>query len=52
MTDLDENAARARVREQFSDADPQDLLLFDDLLGVADADVALPRSTRMRGGAD
>ena len=43
MADLDGNAARARVREQFPDADPQDLLLFDDLLGVADADVELPQ---------
>ncbi len=43
VTDLEGNAARARIREQFPDADPQDLLLFDDLLGVADADVELPQ---------
>ncbi len=40
---LDNRAARARVREQFPDADPQDLLLFDDLLGIADPDVPLPQ---------
>jgi hypothetical protein len=39
---LDGGAARARVREHVPDADPQDLLLLDDLLGIADPDVALP----------
>jgi hypothetical protein len=39
---LDSDAARARVREQVPDADPQDLLLLDDLLGIADPDVPLP----------
>jgi class 3 adenylate cyclase len=43
VIDLDGEAARARVREQLPDADPQDLLLFDDLLGIADPDVALPQ---------
>ena len=43
VADLDDQAARARVREQVPDADPQDLLLLDDLLGIADPDVALPR---------
>ena len=33
-----------------SDADPEDLLLFDDLLGIADPDMVLPRSIRMRVG--
>ena len=42
VADLDDLAARARVREQVPDADPQDLLLLDDLLGIADPDVALP----------
>ncbi len=42
VADLDGQAARAQVREQLSDADPQDLLLFDDLLGIADPEVALP----------
>ena len=51
VADLDGDAARARVREQVPDADPQDLLLLDDLLGIADPEVRCPRSTRMRGGA-
>ena len=42
VADLDGQAARARVRQQIPDADPQDLLLLDDLLGIADPDVALP----------
>ena len=42
VADLDDEAARARVREQVPDADPQDLLLLDDLLGIADPEVALP----------
>ena len=42
VADLDDDAARARVRDQVPDADPQDLLLFDDLLGIADPEVALP----------
>jgi class 3 adenylate cyclase len=42
VVDLHDEAARARVREQIPDADPQDLLLLDDLLGIADPDVALP----------
>ena len=42
VADLDGPAARARVREQVPDADPQDLLLLDDLLGIADPGVALP----------
>jgi class 3 adenylate cyclase len=43
VADLDGQAARARVREQVPDADPQDLLLLDDLLGIADPDVPPPR---------
>jgi class 3 adenylate cyclase len=43
VTDLDGETARARVREHLRDADPQDLLLFDDLLGIADPDVPLPK---------
>jgi class 3 adenylate cyclase len=42
VADLDGDAARARVREQVPDADAQDLLLFDDLLGIPDPEVALP----------
>ena len=40
---LDAPAGRDRVRARVPDADPEDLLLFDDLLGIADPDVALPR---------
>ena len=39
---LDGDAARLRVREQVPDADPQDVLLLDDLLGIADPEVSLP----------
>ncbi len=42
VADLDGEAARARVREQVPDADPQDVLLLDDLLGIADPEVPLP----------
>jgi class 3 adenylate cyclase len=40
---LDGPAARGRVRSRVPDADPEDVLLFDDLLGIADPEVALPR---------
>ena len=39
---LDGQAARDRVRDRVPDADPEDLLLLDDLLGIADPEVALP----------
>jgi class 3 adenylate cyclase len=42
IVDLDGDAARERVRERLPDSDAQDLLLLDDLLGVADPDVPLP----------
>ena len=42
ITDLDDEAARARVRAQVPDADPEDLMLLYDLLGIRDPDVALP----------
>ena len=42
VSDLDDPAARERVRSRVPDADPEDLLLFDDLLGIADHQVALP----------
>ena len=48
---LDGQAARDRVRDRVPDADPEDLLLFDDLLGIADPDAAAyRRSIRMRVG--
>jgi hypothetical protein len=40
---IDADAARARIRAQTTDAEPEDLLLFDDLLGIADPETALPR---------
>ena len=40
---LDAHAARAYIRDRNRDADPEDLLLFDDLLGIADPDIALPK---------
>jgi class 3 adenylate cyclase len=39
---LDAQAARDRLRARVPDADPEDVLLFDDLLGIADPEVALP----------
>jgi class 3 adenylate cyclase len=42
VADLDGPAARAQVRARVPGAEPEDLLLFDDLLGIADPDVALP----------
>jgi adenylate cyclase len=42
VTDLDDRAARAGVRAQVPDADPEDLLLLDDLLGIRDTAVGLP----------
>src|SRR5215207_3186004 len=41
--DLDGEAARTRIREQAPNADRQDVLLLDDLLGVGDPDVPLPQ---------
>jgi hypothetical protein len=43
VADLDDHAARERVRARVPDADPQDLLLLDDLLGIADPEVPLPQ---------
>jgi class 3 adenylate cyclase len=40
--DLDAQAARDRVRARLPDADPEDLVLFDDLLGIADPNARLP----------
>ena len=39
---LEEQAARDRVRDRVPDADPEDLVLFDDLLGIADPNTRLP----------
>ncbi len=43
VTDLDDETARSRVRGELPGADEQDLLLLDDLLGIADPDSALPK---------
>jgi class 3 adenylate cyclase len=40
---LDEPVARERVRAQAADADPEDVLLFEDLLGIGDPDAVLPK---------
>ncbi len=42
-SDLDGPAARGRVRSRIPDADPEDVLLFEDLLGIADPDIELPK---------
>ncbi|MBV9318761.1 MAG: AAA family ATPase, partial [Mycobacterium sp.] len=41
ISELDEGAGRAQVRARIPDANPEDLLLLDDLLGIGDPDVAL-----------
>jgi class 3 adenylate cyclase len=43
VQDLDRQAARGRVRTQFNGADPDDLLLLDDLLNIADPEAVLPK---------
>jgi class 3 adenylate cyclase len=43
VADAEGSAARARVREELPEGDAQDLLLLDDLLGIADPDVPLPQ---------
>jgi class 3 adenylate cyclase len=40
---IDDATARVQVRAQAPDADPEDVLLFEDLLGIADPEVALPK---------
>jgi class 3 adenylate cyclase len=39
---LDGQESRDRVRDRIPDADPEDWVLFDDLLGIADPDTPLP----------
>jgi len=39
---LDGQTARDRVRDRVPDADPEDVLLLDDLLGIADPNIPLP----------
>ncbi|WP_068278264.1 ATP-binding protein [Aldersonia kunmingensis] len=42
VANMEGDSARAQVREKLPTADPQDLLLLDDLLGIADPEVPLP----------
>lgn len=42
VTELDGETARARAHATVPDADPQDLLLLDDLLGIVDPELPLP----------
>jgi len=41
-TELDAESARAQIRNRFRDADPEDLVLLEDLLGIRDAGDTLP----------
>jgi class 3 adenylate cyclase len=43
VADLDAPAARAQLRARVPDAEPEDLVLFDDLVGIADPEVELPK---------
>ncbi len=43
VVDLEPSAARAKVRAEIPDADPEDVSLFEDLLGIADPEVELPK---------
>src|SRR6201993_1529291 len=45
VSGLDEQAGRAQVRAGIPDANPEDLLLLDDLLGIGDPDAASPAIT-------
>ncbi|MGA7054744.1 MAG: adenylate/guanylate cyclase domain-containing protein, partial [Mycobacterium sp.] len=45
VSDLAPDDARAQVRSRLLDANPEDLLLLNDLLGIGDAGVALPAIT-------
>jgi AAA ATPase domain len=40
---LDPDAARAHVHAQVRDADPEDLALFDDLVGIVDPELSQPK---------
>ncbi len=42
VNDMDAATARAMVQSRFAAADPDDLLLLQDLIGIADSTVALP----------
>ncbi len=40
---MDAGAARAHIRSRTPDIDPEDLLLFEDLMGIAEPEIALPK---------
>lgn len=42
IENLDDESARAQIEERAPDADPEDLLLLEDLLGVRESGVELP----------
>jgi class 3 adenylate cyclase len=42
VADLDEHTGRMKVRTRIPDANPEDLLLLDDLLGIGDPEAELP----------
>ncbi|HUL98550.1 MAG TPA: adenylate/guanylate cyclase domain-containing protein, partial [Mycobacterium sp.] len=42
ISGLEDDEARANVRSRMQEAEPEDLLLLDDLLGISDPDVPLP----------
>jgi class 3 adenylate cyclase len=43
ISGLGDQSARARLRAVMPDTDPEDMLLLDDLVGIADPNVELPR---------
>ena len=45
VTDLEDDAGRAQVRARIPDADPEDLLLLNDLLGIGEPDAVPPDIT-------
>ncbi len=42
VEELGEESGRKQIRDRFPTADPEDLLLLDDMLGIRDAATALP----------
>jgi len=45
VSNLEEEEGRAQIRARIPDADPDDLLMLDDLLGIGDPDATLPDIT-------
>jgi hypothetical protein len=43
VTGLGDETARTRLRKRFPGSDPEDMLLLDDLLGISDPEVELPK---------